>query len=332
MGGTLCCSSRMSRNQTKQLMLPMEMDESQMTPILYKESLERRSKKVFNQFIALNLIDKDRISLKVFPSKYKHYRMRVGFGLYDSRNKEAYRHRLYEQVNDGKDDDATKLNYDEEGVIKKEKKNQQFHGTKENVDHDYDDDTLCHVIWHAGKMLRVNNFPIASEKICEKMPLVIEYIRTDPVLRRGIRGAKYLCSSNGQVVLTLIYKSRKLLNEEEEEEEEKEDGEEKEKIKKKGQQWSQRAEEMLKVVGLYGIIGRSKNVRVVIGSCFVVEDGVHLADGRSLKYKHIEGSFSNPNLSMSICTLNWMTMVAKDLSSRIKRSLKSSILFNPVCR
>jgi len=165
------------------------------------------------------------------------------------------------------------------------------------------------VIWHAGKMFRVNHFPIASEKICEKMPLVIEYVRNDPVLRKGVRGAKYLCSSNGQVVLTLIYKSRKLLNEEEE----------RKKENQGQQQWPQRAEAMLKVVGLFGIIGRSKNVCVVIGSSFVVEDGVHLADGRALTYKHIEGSFSNPNLSMAICTLNWMSMAAKDLSSRIKR-------------
>ena len=44
---------------------------------------------------------------------------------------------------------------------------------------------------------------------------------------------------------------------------------------------------------------------------YVIEGGVKLSDGRVLTYKHVESSFSNPNLSMAIHTLDWLCESAR---------------------
>ncbi|GAB5353501.1 hypothetical protein AAMO2058_000041400 [Amorphochlora amoebiformis] len=148
---------------------------------------------------------------------------------------------------------------------------------------------------YGGVMLRVEEFPIASEAICAAMPRVLRYIRADKDLREEVRSAKFLSSSNGQIVLTLVYRGRTLEGE-----------------------WEKKASVMRDRFGYVGLIGRSKKVRKVIGVDYVIENGIKLNDGRTLKYKHVEGAFSNPNLSMCIGTLNWLCSVAEDIRKHIK--------------
>ena len=53
--------------------------------------------------------------------------------------------------------------------------------------------------------------------------------------------------------------------------------------------------------GLVSIIGRCKGSCVCVGRDYV-EERIPLADGRTLAYRQVEGSFSNPSAAMCAAT------------------------------
>jgi hypothetical protein len=126
------------------------------------------------------------------------------------------------------------------------------------------------------------------------MPSVLDWLTKEPVLRAGIRATKFLSTLDGKLLVTLIYKSRGL-------------GTvgwkpvEGEQPTPADDAWSRYAKAMQTALSAQpgttcvGVIGRSKNVRVVVGDSYVVETGIVLRDGRKLIYKQPEQAFSNPN-------------------------------------
>lgn len=65
------------------------------------------------------------------------------------------------------------------------------------------------------------------------------------------------------------------------------------------------------------VTGRSKGQTLRVGDDCVHEEYA-LADGRTLRYKHVEGSFSNPNARITEATMNFLCECASDVIARAK--------------
>ena len=110
-----------------------------------------------------------------------------------------------------------------------------------------------------------NRFPVACRPIHDLMPAVLTWCSADPVLRAGLRAAKYKATVGGDVLLTLAYgKMREL--------EPKEWVVAADKLRA-GMLlwWEQQAGGRTSAAGrLVGVIGRTKGVRCVSGECTTV--------------------------------------------------------------
>jgi tRNA (uracil-5-)-methyltransferase len=224
-------------------------------PERYGELLEERSVRVTRRFRELGLL-RENVECEIHPSAPTHYRLRVGFGVYDPSRPDTWR-----------------LACSTSG------------------------DRLRYVYWDAGEMVPVANdtFPIASVTICRAMPLVLDWLSKEPALRAGIRATKFLSTLDGQLLVTLIYKGRGLGTKGWEPLDD-------QRPEPADDTWPQYAKAMQTALSAaqpdtvcVGVIGRSKNVRVVVGDSHVIETGIVLRDGRKLVYKQPEQAFSNPN-------------------------------------
>lgn len=224
-------------------------------PERYEELLAERSAKVTRRFTDLGLLPEN-VECEIHPSTPSNYRLRVGFGVYDPSRAETWRL-------------ACKTS----------------------------GDRLRYVYWDSGEIVPVegDTFPIASATICRSMPTVLDWLSREPVLRAGIRAAKFLSTLDGKLLVTLIYKGRGLGTEGWKPT----DGQ---KLEPDDHKWPQCAKAMQTALSAeqrdticVGVIGRSKGVRAVIGESHVIETGIVLRDGRELIYKQPEQAFSNPN-------------------------------------
>lgn len=252
------------KSATSQMHSFAEMDPKRMTEDRYRSlliinstSVLARLQKTFGEFAEyVQGADPPACEYRVMPSKPRHYRMRVGFGVYDPKRPNAYK--------------------------------QAPVGPTSAAKVPGQDSKLCYVVWTNGRMVRVVQFPIASEAICQAMPRLLSAVELVPVMRTELRAVKFLCSSTGDLLVTLVYRARTF-----------------------GGFWEHEARKLMHKIGATGILGRSKGVRCAVGKDYVIEGGVKLSDGRVLTYKHVESSFSNPNLSMAIHTLDWLCESAR---------------------
>ena len=240
-------------------------------PEQYDQLLAVSSSTATQQFRQAGLLPEG-VQCEVHPSAPTHYRLRCGFGIFDPECADEWRLTV---------PDSMKC-----------------------------DQRLRYVYWDEEKVLvplAGDCFAIASTTICEAMPKVLQQLRSTPVLRRGIRSAKFLSTLTGQLLVTLVYKHRTLLEEAE-----------------AGSTWHQGAAQLSSFLGDHckGVIGRSKGVKQSVGQQFVTERGIILsADAsrqsakgssvtsavrRSLVYHQPDEAFSNPNGGMAIHTLNWL--------------------------
>ena len=255
-------------------------------PERYAELLQQRSSHVTARFRELGLLGDD-VHCEIHPSAPSHYRLRVGFGVYDPQRPQEWRLACASTS-----------------------------------------DRLRYVYWDAGALVAVagDTFPIASTTICEAMPTVLDWLSRDGVLRAGIRATKFLSTLDGKLLVTLIYKGRGLgtVGWHPAAEQRREEGE------AEGE-WSKHAAALQAALSArsdttcVGVIGRSKNVRVVVGESHVIETGIVLQDGRKLVYKQPEQAFSNPNGGMAIHTLNWLSSCADTIRSQSAATERDSL-------
>lgn len=126
--------------------------------------------------------------------------------------------------------------------------------------------------------VRVDQFPVASERINELMPLLLEAVREDQVLGRKLFQVDFLTTLSGEALITLIY-HRPL-----------------------GEDWESAARALEQRLGVM-IIGRSRKQRLVLTSNHVWE---RLAvEGRELHYQQVENSFTQPNAAICQSMLGW---------------------------
>lgn len=137
--------------------------------------------------------------------------------------------------------------------------------------------------------VKVMKFPIAVNSIVNLMEPILDCIKNNEELALGLRSLNFLSSLDGQVIISFCYERPIDLI------------------------WKNAASEIrtfllqsnLPYVKDLNFIGRSKKIKMVIGSDTVLES-IQLQDGRLLKYYQVDDGFSNPNAIVNISVLNWV--------------------------
>ncbi|SDK82429.1 tRNA (uracil-5-)-methyltransferase [Modicisalibacter muralis] len=134
-------------------------------------------------------------------------------------------------------------------------------------------------------IVRLDQFPVASQRINELMPRLIEAIRDNTVLRRKLFQAEFLTTLSGEALITLIY-HRQL-----------------------DETWETEARALQARLGA-SIIGRARKQRRLLERDHVCER--LKVDGRELVYQQVEGSFTQPNAEINRAMLSWAREVTRD--------------------
>lgn len=161
-------------------------------------------------------------------------------------------------------------------------------------------------IWHEGDTLdyvmfdpdaprtpiAMREFPAASERINALMPALREKLLADPTLRKRLYTVEFLTTLSGDALITLVY-HRPL-----------------------DATWQQAATALQTQLDV-NIIGRSRGQKIVLTRDYVTEKLVindrSGADYRSLQYRQIEGSFTQPNGHMNQHMLSWACEQTKNI-------------------
>jgi tRNA (uracil-5-)-methyltransferase len=145
----------------------------------------------------------------------------------------------------------------------------------------HDGDRCFHAMFERGtknKPFEVTHFPIASKAITDLMPRLMADINQNPILKNRLFQLEYLNTLSGDMLVTLIY--HRQLDEE----------------------WISEAKLLKEKYGIH-IIGRARKLRILLDQDHVIEQ--LQVDDLNLKYKQIEGGFTQPNGEMNQKMLSW---------------------------
>lgn len=137
----------------------------------------------------------------------------------------------------------------------------------------------------AQRIVRLETFPVASERINALMPALLEAIRDEPLMRRKLFQVEFLTTLSGEALVTLIY--HKPLDEE----------------------WEARARKLQDDLGV-SLIGRSRKQRLVLCRDHVWERLE--VDDREFVYQQVENSFTQPNAEICRAMLEWARDVTRE--------------------
>lgn len=126
--------------------------------------------------------------------------------------------------------------------------------------------------------IAIEDFPPAAAPISAAMPRLRDALMACEVLKRKLFQVDFLATLSGELMITLIY--HRPLEE----------------------TWEAAATELAATLGAQ-IIGRSRKQKIVVGRDWLQEE-IEL-NGRRLRYKQIEGSFSQPNGEVNRKMLGW---------------------------
>ncbi|WP_048306888.1 tRNA (uridine(54)-C5)-methyltransferase TrmA [Halomonas sp. PR-M31] len=136
------------------------------------------------------------------------------------------------------------------------------------------------------KIVRLDQYPVASERINELMPQLIEALRDDPVLRHRLFQVDFLTTLAGEALVSLIY--HRTLDD----------------------AWEHKARELQARLNVM-IIGRARKQRRVLERDHVWER-LTLDDDREFVYQQVENSFTQPNAQVSRKMLTWARDVTRN--------------------
>lgn len=141
-------------------------------------------------------------------------------------------------------------------------------------------------VWHEGEDMyyimfdqatrqkyRVDHFPTASRLINDLMPLLMDAMKDNPILRTKLFQVDFLSTLSGEILVSLLY--HRQLNDE----------------------WQQEARALKQRLNDEGfnldLIGRARKMKIVMDRDYVVEK-LHV-NGKPYIYQQVENSFTQPN-------------------------------------
>jgi tRNA (uracil-5-)-methyltransferase len=143
--------------------------------------------------------------------------------------------------------------------------------------HDGDDCFYC-MTDADGQRIRIETFPIASQRINDLMRALLPLLKQQPVLRHRLFQVDFLTASTNDAVITLTY--HKAIDE----------------------QWRAQAD-ILAAALQCSIIGRSRGKKMVIGNNFVTEQ--FTVNQYTFTQQQPESAFSQPNAAVNQHMLTW---------------------------
>ncbi|WP_227369769.1 tRNA (uridine(54)-C5)-methyltransferase TrmA [Halomonas sp. M20] len=135
------------------------------------------------------------------------------------------------------------------------------------------------------KIVRLDQYSVASQRINELMPQLIEALRDDPALRYKLFQVDFLTTLAGEALVTLIY--HRALDDD----------------------WEQKARALQVRLDVM-IIGRARKQRRVLERDHVWER-LALDDEREFVYQQVENSFTQPNAQINRKMLTWARDVTR---------------------
>lgn len=135
------------------------------------------------------------------------------------------------------------------------------------------------------QVIRLDQYPVASQTINALMPRLREAVIDDPVLRHRLFQVEFLTTLSGEALVTLIYHRRL------------------------DARWEEKARELQERLSV-SIIGRARKQRLVLDRDHVWER--LSVDGRTLAYQQVENSFTQPNAEINRAMLGWARDVTRD--------------------
>lgn len=168
-----------------------------------------------------------------------------------------------------------------------------------------DEEGVWYAMWEHGEAnVRLISFPLASIYISTCMPILLDYLKHDDVLRNHIKAVNFLSTTTGDLSITLIYEGSFSAD------------------------WTNHAQVLFDSLRLHnsilnpetnlvGIIGRGKGVKSVVGD-ENVRECFQLNSGRILQYTQVPDGFSNPNPEVNRKCLNWLCDVISTIPALSK--------------
>lgn len=138
----------------------------------------------------------------------------------------------------------------------------------------------------------IDSFPIGARRIDELMPRLLALLNADAQLRRRLFQVEFLTTLAGETLVTLIYHRR---------------------LDEAWRSAAQALQQQLDddATAPLGIIGRSRGQKILLRNDYITER-IDVA-GRTLQYRQIEGSFTQPNGGINREMLNWAVAQARPL-------------------
>ncbi|GAA02995.1 tRNA (uridine(54)-C5)-methyltransferase TrmA [Photobacterium leiognathi] len=158
-------------------------------------------------------------------------------------------------------------------------------------------------VWHEGEDLfyimfnqetrekyRVDQFPAASRLINDLMPMLVDAIKPIKALRHKLFQVDFLSTLSGEILVSMLY-HRQLDDE-----------------------WTAEAKQLKQRLNDEGfklnIIGRARKMKIVLDQDYVIEQ-LKIND-RTLTYKQVENSFTQPNGEVAQKMLEWAVDCTQD--------------------
>lgn len=137
-----------------------------------------------------------------------------------------------------------------------------------------------------NSIVRIDQFPVACERINTLMPALLAELKQQDALRRKLFQVEFLATTTGDAVITLIY-HRQL-----------------------DEQWKSLATALQETLGC-SIIGRSRGKKIVLGCDYVTEH--FMVDAEIFSQRQPETAFSQPNAAVNQQMLAWATRCSKGI-------------------
>ncbi|MGO2342658.1 tRNA (uridine(54)-C5)-methyltransferase TrmA [Vibrio litoralis] len=158
-------------------------------------------------------------------------------------------------------------------------------------------------VWHEGEDMyyimfdqatrqkyRVDHFPTASRLINDLMPLLMDAMKDNAILRTKLFQVDFLSTLSGEILVSLLY--HRQLNDE----------------------WQQEALALKQRLNEEGfnldLIGRARKMKIVMDRDYVVEK-LHV-NGKPYIYQQVENSFTQPNGIVAQKMLEWAVDCTQD--------------------
>ncbi len=155
----------------------------------------------------------------------------------------------------------------------------------------HEGDDLYHIMFDPAdkRKIRIDQWLPAAPVIYQLMPLLIDKLKQNPILRKKLFQIDYLSTLSGEILVSLLY-HRQLED-----------------------QWLSEIKQLkteLSAQFNIDIIGRAKKQKFVLGRDYVTEQLT--INGKNIEYQQVENSFTQPNGLINQQMIEWAIANSKD--------------------